>query len=277
MENASSDRKDRIVISANSFVYFMLAYFSVVLFTNIISMLLGIANGFEGTLFYYGFILTEVGGSQWSNDIVVQVFLLGTGLTFITGIVFERQYKQKRKYSGVLKMYLFWLYVLSFTWFFGNIIVGGLANYGIGAALRALSIPLLIRVVLSVLALAALLLLGYFSRLHVLISANIYFSFLRIADFKRFLLYQVVFPAVVANILIFLLKIPHHADFHYLDTVVVLSVFIFIAGLFLSHFNLQSINFKHHKRIAEVVVLPSVILLFVILLVRVGLSFGLTI
>jgi hypothetical protein len=277
MENSLNNRNNFVIISVNSFAYLMLGYFSVLLFTNLLSMLVGVANGFSGTLYYYGFFLTEVAGSHWSKDVIFQVYLLGTGLTFIAGIVFERHYKRKRKYSGKFKMYFFWLYVLSFTWFFGNVIVGGLANYGIGAALRALSIPLVMRVVLSVIAMAALVLVGYLSRLHVLISANTYFHFIRIADFRKFLLYQIFVPAIAANFLIFLLKIPHHDDFNYLDSLVVLSVFLFIAGLFLSHFNLQSINFKHHNRIAETAVLPLVILLIVILLVRVGLSFGLTI
>lgn len=277
MENGLHNRNNFIIISFNSFVYLMLAYFSVVLFTNLISMLLGVANGFSGTLYYYGFILTEVPGSHWSKDVVFQVFMLGPGLTFIAGVVFERLYKQKRKYPGISKMFYFWLYVLSFTWFLGNIVVGGLANYGIGAALKAFSMPLLFRVVLSVMAVAGLVLLGYYSRLHLLISANTYFSFIRIADFRKFLLYQVFFPALAANILIFLLKIPHHADFGYLDSLVVLSVFLFITGLFLSHFNLQSINFKHHRRLNKPFFFPFVILALIILLVRIGLSFGLTI
>ena len=277
MENDLHNRNNLRIIFFNSFVYFMLAYFSVVLFANLIAMLLGVTNGFSGTLYYYGFILTEAAGSRWSKDVVFQVFMLGPGITFITGVIFERLYKQKRKYSGIFKMYFFWLYVLSFTWFLGNIVVGGLANYGIGAAFKSFSIPLLFRVVFSVLAVAGLVLLGYFSRLHVLISANTYLSFIRIADFKKFLMYQVVFPALTANVLIFLLKIPHHADFNYLDSLVVLCVFLFVVGLFLSHFNLQSINFKHHKRIIEVVALPSLILIIVILAIRVGLSFGLTI
>lgn len=268
-------QKEQFIITINSLIYFMLAYFSVIIFTNFISMLLGVANGCEGTLFYYGFILNPVHGS-WSKDLVFQVFMLGTSLTLITGVVFERIYKQRRKFPNIFKLYFFWLYVLSFTWFFGNVIVGGLANFGIGAAFRAFSIPLIIRIVLSLGAAGALLLIGYHSRFHVLISANIYFTHIRISEFRKFLTSQILVPAIIGNLLIFVFKIPHHADFFYLDSLVVLSVFVFIAALYFNPSSLQSINFKPHKKTKEVLVVPLTIMFLVMIILRIGLSSGLT-
>lgn len=268
-------QKEQLIITINSLTYFMLAYFSVVTFTNLFSMLFGVANGFDGRLYFYGFVLNPVHGS-WSKDMVFQVFMLGTSLTLITGVVFERLYKQRRKFPNIFKLYLFWLYVLSFTWFFGNIIVGGLANFGIGAAFRAFSIPLIIRIVFSLGAAGALLLIGYHSRFHVLISANIYYTYIRISEFRKYLTFQILFPAIIGNLLIFLFKIPHHADFFYLDSLVVLSVFVFIAALYFNPSSLQSINFKPHKKVKKVLVVPLAIMFLVMIILRIGLSSGLT-
>jgi len=132
----------------------------------------------------------------------------------------------------------------------------------------------LISIVFSILAFGALLLIGYFSRLHVMISANIYFSHIRISEFRRFLFLQMLLPAFLGNILIFIFKIPHQAEFQFLDSFVVLSVFILISGLFLNPSTLQSINFKHHKRTKEVVVLPVAIFFLAFAILRIGLSFG---
>lgn len=275
MIQMTKNQKDQLFIMINSLIYFMLAYFSVVTFTNLFSMLLGVANGCDGTLYYYGFILNPVHGS-WSKDLVFQVFMLGTSVSLATGILFERLYKQKRKHSSPQKMYFLWFFILSFTWFFGNVIVGGLANFGIGAAFRSFSIPLIIRIVFSVGAVVTLLLIGYYSRFHVLISANIYFTHIRISGFRRFLMFQILVPAIIGNILIFLSKIPHHAEFFYLDSLVVLSVFLFIAGLYLNPSSLQSINFKPHNKTTEILVVPLAIMFLVIIILRIGLSSGLT-
>ena len=273
MIQLANKQKEQLIIVINSLTYFMLAYFLVVTFTNLFSMLLGVANGFDGTLYYYGFILNPVHGS-WSKDLVFQVFMLGTSVTLMTGVLFERLYKKKRKYPNAIKLLFLWIYIISFSWFFGNIIVGGFTNYGIGAAFRSFSIPLLISIVFSILAFGALLLIGYFSRLHVMISANIYFSHIRISEFRRFLFLQMLLPAFLGNILIFIFKIPHQAEFQFLDSFVVLSVFILISGLFLNPSTLQSINFKHHKRTKEVVVLPVAIFFLAFAILRIGLSFG---
>lgn len=275
MIQMTKNQKDQFIIVINSLIYFMLAYFSVVTFTNFFSMLLGVANGCDGTLYYYGFLLNPLHGS-WSKDLVFQVFLLGTSVSLAFGILFERLYKQKRKHSYPQKMYFLWLFILSFTWFFGNVIVGGLANFGIGAAFRAFSFPLIIRIVFSVGGFVTLLLIGYYSRFHVLISANIYYSHIRISEFRKFLMFQILFPAIIGNLLIFLFKIPHHAEFFYLDSLVVLSVFVFVAGLYFNPSSLQSVNFKPHKKTTEILYVPLVIMFLVIIILRIGFSSGLT-
>ncbi len=262
------------VIMINSLIYFLLAYFFVIIISNLSSIFFAKLSGFDATLYYYGFLLDK-GTENWDNSTILGVFLLGPGITLLTGIIFERLYGKTRKHTTHIKLFYLWGFIISFSYFFGNVIVGAFFNFGIGAAFRALSIPIIIKVLIAVISMSALVLIGKYSTRHILISFNSYFIRINPEQINSLLNAQLLFPFLFGNVIIFLLKIPHQDEFYYLDTFVLLWLGIFIIPIYFINKQALSIKFKRKNNRFELQTAPLVLLLILILVFRIGLSFGL--
>ena len=239
--NSMSEKiKAPLVIFTNSLVYFLLGYFFVVTTTNLFSIFLANLAGFDGVLFYYGFELHEH-NAHWGKGNIVLIFGLGNSLTLFWGFVFSRWYKAiKRRYIKA-KLLIMWIAIISFTWFLGNIMVGAFFNFGIGAAMLALSIPLFIRIIAALVAFVLLFWLGYKFQREIYISANLYYRQFTRKKQKVFIFQQIVFPALIGFVLIVVFKYPYSIKFQYLDMLCLLPVlFIGIGSLSEKNYHLSS-------------------------------------
>ena len=261
------------VIMINSLVYFLLAYFFIITLTNLSSIFFAKLSGFDATLYYWG-ASVETGTENWDKSTIFGVFLLGPGIALIAGIIFERLYKRTRKYITHIKLFFLWGFTISFSYFFGNIIVGAFFNFGIGVAFRALSIPLFIRILLALVSVAALFFIGKYSAQHILVSFNSYYIKINPDQFKSLLNAQLLDPFFFGNVIIFLLKIPHQDEFYYLDTLILLMMSIFIIPVYITNKQTFSVNFKRKNKRFEFQTKPLILLLILILVFRIGLSYG---
>lgn len=264
------------VIMINSLVYFLLAYFFLIILTNLSSIFFAKLSGFDATLYYYGFFL-DLGTKGWDDNSIFGVFLIGPGITLLTGVIFEKLYREKRKYITHIKLFYLWGFIISYSFFFGNIIVGAFFNFGIGVVFRALSIPFIVRILIAVISIVALILKGKYSAWHILISFNSYFIQINPIQIRSLLNTQILVPFYFGNVIIFLLKIPHQEEFYFLDSLVLLCLAFFIIPLYITNKQIKTVNFKRKNKRFEFQVKPFVLLLILILLFRIGLSYGLTI
>lgn len=271
--NFSKEKKFWIIV-INSLSYFMLAYVAVVILTNSFSILMANIEGVNGVLYYYGFDVLNIDRS-WSTELTFLVFFMGIGFSFALGLLFERIYKLRRKHTSHLKMFYLWAYILSFTYFFGNVIVGAFFYFGTGVLFEAFSIPVLFRIVAGVVAIGALVYLGIYSTRGFLISLNSYQTFIERTEFKWFLKAQLLYPFILGSVLIFFLKIPHHNDFFMLDTLVWFTLVIPVVTIFLNLNSQPSIRFKRKDLQIRIFSLPILVFLIIILLYRFGLISGL--
>lgn len=240
------ENTDFWIMVFNSLVYYMLAIFTVILSSNFFALLLGSYNQFTGKLFYYGFLIFPSDG-HWSHDDIALIFMFGTMYTLFFAIFFERLYKWRRKHRGNIKLYFLWCYILAITWFLGNIIVGAFSNYSVGAVLDIMRIPMAVRIMIAIAFGFLLFFLGRISRKHVLISGNMYLKHLH-SDRNVFLVKaQLLFPAALGIIAYFLFRTPHQADFQFRDTLVHITVFIFILGVLWGVQQPTSIGFKKKR------------------------------
>ncbi|MCF8228236.1 MAG: hypothetical protein K9G58_09915 [Bacteroidales bacterium] len=274
MSSSANNPLSYLIIIANSLIYFLLAYFFVVLVNNLFSILLALPSGFDAVLYYYGYGLS---GEHWNNENIFIIFFIGSSITLFVGLFFEYLYVKHRKKISRRKFFFMWTYILAYTWFFGNIIVGAFFNFGMGAAIRAMDLPLFVRLIFAFVGLAFLGYMGYNAQKNVVISANSYFTQIPAYRIGIFFLLQVILPAIFGVGIVALFKMPHLADFDYLDMYVLMCVFLFIIGLLIRFPRLKTLQFKRKNDRFALSTGPLLILIVVILILRVGLMNGLQI
>lgn len=245
-------------IAVNSLAYFLLAYYVLILLTNGFNVLLLNLNGIQAWLTYFGVQLAEP-KKIWPSDLKLLVFFFGTGFTFVLGILAERIYKKTRRHINHLKLFFLWFYLLAFAYFFGNVIIGAFFLYGPGVVFDQWGIPMIIRLVFALSAAAALILIGFFSTRNVLLSFNVYKHHLSSESFSALLWVQLIVPFLAGNLIIFLLKIPHQADFLYFDTLVLISLLITLVTILLKAKNYSSIRFKRKHDHFQFLALPIIL------------------
>jgi hypothetical protein len=234
------------IIVFNSVLYYLLALFTVLVSSNLFSLLLGHYNNFQGRLFYYGYIIKPIDG-YWSDDDIALIFMFGTMIALLSAIFFERVYKRIRKYKYHIKLYFLWSYILSIVWFVGNIIVGSYSSFSVGSVMSSLHLPMAVRIMISIVFMFLLLFLGRISRKHVLISSSMYFRHLHSDKNVWLVKAQLLFPAFLGIVTYFIYRIPHQADYQFRDLLVHMTVFIFILGVFWGTSQPTSLGFKRRR------------------------------
>jgi len=262
------------IIVINSLSYFMLAYFAVIILTNTFSILLAKIEGVKGILYYYGFDLLNIDRS-WSHELTFLIFFLGIGFSAALGLFLERAYKKKRRHSKHYKLFLLWGYFLGFTYFFGNMLVGSFFYFGSGVIFEAFNLPGIFRILSGLIAFTALIYLGIYATRGFLISLNSYQTFVDRQDFNWFLKAQMLYPFIIGNVFIVLLKIPHHNDFFMLDTLVWFSGIIPVIAILIAAKKKSSVRFKKKLPAIHLFYYPIVLFIIIMLSYRIGMMNGL--
>jgi hypothetical protein len=273
-ESTKSTGARNLIIMINSTAYFMLAYIFVITLINFISMLMAKwVYGLSGTLYHYGFDLDRQ-DFNWTLDSVVLIFFIGVLVALLFGVLFQIMYQNVRKGSGHFKLFFLWAYLIAYTVFFGDIVFGAFINYMPGAFFNYMGIPMVFRVIIGIGGLIMLFVIGQFSARNILISLNIYLRKASISQIEPFFYSQLIFPFIIGNILVFILKLPYQAKFEYIDTLVMLSMVIVIISVFFKMEKLQSIQFTRHHDKFTLKPIPVFIAIVAILLFRFGLGMG---
>lgn len=261
------------IIVFNSVVYYMLAILTVIVSSNLFTLLLGYYNDFSGRLYYYGFLIHPKDG-HWSHDDISLIFMFGAMFTLFFAILFERIYKFSRSYKWNIKLYFLWCYILAITWFLGNIIVGSFSSFSVGAVMGVLHLPMAIRILIAIAVAALLFLLGRISRKHVLLTGSMYFRHLHSDKNVWLVKAQFLFPAALGIIAYFVFRTPHQAAYQFRDLLVHMTVFIFILGVFWGTSQPASIGFKKRRNWVDFDYWAMGVLIVVTVGIRIFLSRG---
>lgn len=261
------------IIVINSLVYFMLAYLAVIILTNSFSILMANVEGVNGKLYYYGFdVLNDY--QQWSSELTILVFLFGTGFSLILGLIFKWLYKRIRRQSNHFKMFYLWGYFLSFTYFYGNIIVGSFFYFGVGVVFDQFSVPIVFKVLIAILTLIALIYLGNSSTRGFLISLNGYQKSIDRSEMGWFVKAQLLYPVLIGNVLILFLKLPNYKHAFMFDTLIWAMMIIPTIAIIIIFPRQPSIRFKHDVDHYKIFLTPLIILIIIALVYRFGLTNG---
>jgi len=244
MSNSQDKVFSRCII-INSTVYFVMAYFFVVFSYNLFSIWMSTTLfGFDAELYFHGFAMK---GATWTKDNMVIIFFFGNSIALLYGFIFDWLYRRQRKYKRGIKLFFMWSYIIAYSWFMGNFIVGAIFNFGIGTALRAFRIPFFLRLIFAFVSIVFLLYIGYRAQKGIKVSANLYFKRLGKSAIVGFLLNQIVYPAIIGTIILVLYKIPNIDEYHYMDWLVLSAVVLYIIGLLLKHKHSGTITFKNRN------------------------------
>ncbi len=266
-------------IIANSLTYFLLAYFIVAFSSNLFIILIAKLVGFDAVLSYKGFILTE---GKWSNENIILVYFFGNLISLILAVFFLSKYYKIKYLRNKIKILYLWIYIISLSWFFGEIIIGAIFQTGIGAALIAFEVPFFLRLLLALIGIFTLVFFGIKTQLDVMYSANLYYPLLSSKKNVKYFVNQILIPGLLGLLIIILLKLPNLTQYKFVDIYMLLTILFFISGLFFKYNNHKSMYFNStNKNITRnecsISYLPIIILVMLIFLLRVGLINGVSI
>ena len=280
----TQDKKFYRCITLNSTAYFIIAYIFVVFGYNLFSIWMSYTFfGFDGELYFHGFAMK---GASWNRGNIIIIFFFGNMITLLIGVIFDWIYRKQRKFKRSIKVLFLWIYVIAYSWFMGNFIVGALFNFGIGTALRAFRVPFFLRVLLAGIFMVLLLFIGHRAQKGIKVSANLYYKRLAKSAINKFLLHQIVYPAFLGFSVLVIYKIPDIGEYHYFDWMVLGAVILYMLGLFVWQKNRNSIIFKNRgkgendeendyhvkNKSCKAQLIPIVIALAILLSMRIGLN-----
>jgi hypothetical protein len=201
--------KDRTnsTIFLNSLFYFLCAYLILFLISRIGTAVSASVFGIPIRI-YYNHIDYIVRSYDWTADAVTVIFCSGPFISLVTGLVLLIVFSLVATETGMLRILLMWLIILSIASFFGDVIIGALMNQGFGYVIMYLFIMDTGRVILTLFGGILLFASGLFLTRSMLFVANIYFIDIREIEKTKFMLFQYAFPYIAGFIIIQLFELP---------------------------------------------------------------------
>ncbi|MCD4789917.1 MAG: hypothetical protein K8R37_07955 [Bacteroidales bacterium] len=205
-------RNNFLVISANSFVLFLLSYLLIYIIGQFITVLVSLSFDYKTILFYYK-IYYNIDPGEWMADSVKILYSIQPVIALILGTISIIIYSTFRNETGLLKLFFLWAFVHGMVMFFGSLLMGTLLNKGFGWVIAYLYYRDTGKMVFSIISIFALVTVGGVISKSFLISGNSYFNFINKQNRMFLLSSQVLIPAILGTIVLIILKIP--SDFYY--------------------------------------------------------------
>ncbi len=259
-----------LLIFLNSLFYFLCAYF-ILFFISRISVAVSASAFSIPVRIYYNTIDYLIRSSDWTSDAVSVIFGTGPLLCLILGLVFLIVYTKVESETGILRILLVWLIIISVVTFLGEIIIGALMNQGFGYVIMYLFIMDTGRVVVTLLGGILLFFAGLAMSRVLLYTANTYLPDLKGFDKTKFIIYQYLFPYMAGILIIQLVEIPKISWFY---TLIRLCGIIFLVPVLTRSASHQDICFEEEIPEVSISWKAAAAALAMILIYRVVFGFG---
>ena len=196
------------VITINSTAAFVLAYlfiFYVNYFTNILT-----AGMFDYDVsFNYYIIYYHIEPFQWTHDAVKLMYSAGPILVLIFGLISLVGFYSMIEEVARAKIFFIWLTFLSFSYFFGGLLIGNLFTKGIGHVFNWMYLNSTEKLVVAMIGFFGLIGTAFLIAKPFAISANSYYKEFNDKLFPFFFTAQTILPFIFGTILIELYFFPH--------------------------------------------------------------------
>jgi hypothetical protein len=258
------------IIFFNSTIIFLLAYVMLDSLTKLATGISAMAFDFNSIILYYGVDFLVL-SRDWSTDSVQVIFSTGPVLALILGVLVLILYIKVMEESGILRLLLLWLFSHCMVILFGEILAGALLSKGFGYVIMYLFFMDTGKMILSLFSMVVLVTLGLFMARMYLYTGNIYFNFLSKANRGKFIRYQFLYPWIVGDIILILLKLP---EVRMYEISVNLTMFFLLMPVILRGASMQDLYFDEEPRTIKVSLYLTGITVLFLAAFRIVLEFG---
>jgi len=263
--------KQRLIISLNSTVLFLIAYMLVFMFTSIATAIS--ASAFEITTeIQYSQILYYIRSYDWTSDAVKTIFSTGPILSLILGILLWILYTKVSEETGILKLLVVWMFIHCILFFFGDMMMGALFSKGFGYVIMYLYFMDTGKMIITLFAISTMFTLGLIVARPLLFTANTYLNVLPGNQARRFSLVQYIIPFVAGNIIIGLVKLPGISLYEiFLNA----SIILFLIPIYIRAGMMQDLFFEEEPKMIKIYWKNLGIALVMLVLIRIVFGIGL--
>ncbi len=204
---AKFSRREKWIMMLNSASAFIIAYLTIQIISQALTLLIAQNFEFQGTIRYWG-VLYFITSNDWTPDAVLTLYSVQPLTSLILSLIGLIIYLNVQQYEGILKMIFLWVYVYGLVAFFGALAVGTIINKGFGFVVIYIYLMDTAKLLISLCSLGALLFIGVLSRSLCINSANVYFEEINFRNVKYVIRYHIVYPALLGSLVIILFKLP---------------------------------------------------------------------
>ncbi|MBN3034162.1 MAG: hypothetical protein JW861_01135 [Bacteroidales bacterium] len=277
----TEQRNDLFMITANSTVWFLLAYMFIYIIGQIITIWASRQFEYQIILFYNK-IYFDIDATEWFADSVKLLYSTMPMTGLFLGLICLIIYSNIRRENIGFKLFFLWGFIHGINMFFGALLMGTLFNKGFGYVVTYMYYRDTGKMIFAIISIFALLITGAGSTKSFLISANTYFNYLDQSNRKFFINSQVLLPAVIGTFLIILIKLPNNLyfsslDLFYFDLLLLGAIALIIIPIMLSHSSYLDLFFDDEPKKKQLDWKPALVVLIVLVLWRLGLSGGISI
>lgn len=237
--------KEKCIITTNSLSTFFIAYiltYHFYLFTTVFASLI---MDIRAEIFINR-VIFHISSTAWTPTAIEVVFISAPFMCLFLYIVSSIFYIKISIHSGLRKLFIFWITIISFTLFIGEIIGGSILYDGIGYAFSWLYIRDTFRIVTIGISIFTAILIGFRIKHFIILSGNMYLNKIKESEVLSFSLFQFIIPLILGSFVIFMIKYGHNRPY---DTIVNFSAFLFIPPLLMNSRRIIAVNYNEKNEI----------------------------
>lgn len=223
----------RIVL--NSTAYFLISFIIIYLLGQFLTAIVALQYDYKSVVYYHK-LVWAIDSYDWTVESVKLLFSLAPLLSLLLGIIFLIIYIILYDDRTNIKQFFLWGFAHGMVWFFGALLSGAILDQGIGYVIMYMYFKDTGKLILSLLALTALLLVAAFTTKWFLFSGNAYFNELNEHNRAFFTFSQIVLPAILGTAMLIGLKLPM-VNYYELFTLLTMLAFIIPMMTNFSSFN----------------------------------------
>lgn len=228
-----------LIITLNSTAYFLLSHLIVYLMGQFLTAISALQFNYKSVLYYYK-LVWAIDSYDWTPMAVKLLFTLAPMLSLLLGIIFLIIYILVFDDRSNFKQLFLWGFAHGMVWFFGATLAGALLDQGFGYVIMYLYLKDTHKLVISLLALTALLLIAAFTTKWFLFAGNAYFNELNEHNRGFFTFSQIVVPAILGTAILILIKLPRIT---YYELFTLLTMLVFIIPMMTNYKNFHTFYF----------------------------------
>lgn len=200
-------RRNFWVITLNSTAAFVLAYLFIFYINHFTTILTAGMFDYDVSFNYY-IIYYHIEPYQWTHDAVKLMYSAGSILVLIFGLISLVAFYSLVEEVARVKIFFIWLTFLSFTYFFGGLLLGNLFTKGIGHVFNWMYLNSTEKLVVAMIGFFGLIGTAFLVSKPIAISANSYYQEFNDKMFPFFFTAQTILPFIFGTILIELFFLP---------------------------------------------------------------------